>query len=536
VASGCPAPLSPICAIGSGVGSIVSGATGSVANDVLSAIVGWIVDGADWLLQHIGDAISSTTSVHVEAPWFESHYAVMASIAAILAVPMLLLAAIQAVFQQSPSVLLRAAFVQLPLAGLLTAVAVQLVQLSLTATDELCSMVSASSGGDIAKVLGRVGTALMTMGVGPMPGFIVTVGGLLIVAGGLVLWLELVVRAAAIYVAVLFLPLALASLVWPAVSHWCRRLVDTIAALVLSKFVVVSVLSLAVGALGNGTGFDAVLAGGALLLLAAFTPFSLLRLLPMLEVGAAMQLEGARQRVRHAVASMPTGAASYALARAKQSMIPPADPGPVGSGSVLDAGAPGSTDGGTDPADGGGPPGSTADGAGFGFGQGAGGALDVVSEGGGGAGEAAFVGAISPEAALASRLSSELGKDTLVPPPGGIPIWEGDPVATKQLLEHLARLEGPPIPDGAGGGALPGVQNPLYGGNVPANRFVPGPADRWPGWPSSASTGGGEATSSAGPTGPSGPLGPSPEAAREEMWSPWDDEDDPDIPSEYFFD
>ena len=67
-------------------------------------------------------------------------------------------------------------------------------------------------------------------------------------------WVELLIRAAAVYVAVLFLPLALASLAWPAIAHWCRRLVDTLVALVLGKFVIVSVLSLAAGALAGGTG------------------------------------------------------------------------------------------------------------------------------------------------------------------------------------------------------------------------------------------------------------------------------------------
>ena len=97
----------------------------------------------------------------------------------------------------------------------------------------------------------------------------------------LVLWLELVVRAAAVSVAVLFLPLALAALVWPAVAHWCRRLADTLVALVLSKLVVAAVLSLAAGALagglgrrggGSGGGFAAVVTGIALLLIATWRP------------------------------------------------------------------------------------------------------------------------------------------------------------------------------------------------------------------------------------------------------------------------
>ena len=86
------------------------------------------------------------------------------------------------------------------------------------------------------------------------PTFVLFLGGMAVVVGAVLVWVELLLRAAAVYVAVLFLPLALASLAWPAISHWCRRLVDTLVALVLSKFVIVAVLSLAVGALAAGTG------------------------------------------------------------------------------------------------------------------------------------------------------------------------------------------------------------------------------------------------------------------------------------------
>ncbi len=106
-------------------------------------------------------------------------------------------------------------------------------------------------------------------------------------------------RTAAIYVAVLFLPLALATLVWPSVSHWCRRLAETLAALVLSKLVVVATLSLAAGALAGHDGsadLSGVVSGAALLLLAALSPYALLRLIPAVEAGAVMHLEGASRR------------------------------------------------------------------------------------------------------------------------------------------------------------------------------------------------------------------------------------------------
>jgi hypothetical protein len=119
----------------------------------------------------------------------------------------------------------------------------------------------------------------------------------------------------------------LASLAWPAIAHWCRRLVDTLVALVLGKFVIVSVLSLAAGALAGGAGstpsgagggspgggFAAVLGGAALLLLAAFAPWALFRLLPFLEAGAVGHLEGLSHRARHTLAAPARSLAVVAM-------------------------------------------------------------------------------------------------------------------------------------------------------------------------------------------------------------------------------
>ncbi|MGH9044450.1 MAG: hypothetical protein ACRDVP_06410, partial [Acidimicrobiales bacterium] len=123
--------------------------------------------------------------------------------------------------------------------------------------------------------------------------------------------------------ATLFLPLALASLVWPSTSAWCRRLLETIAALVLSKFVIVAVLSLAVGALsGASDSIAAELAGGALLLVAAFTPFTLIRLVPVFESGAVMGLERAVQRAGHHALDAPRSVGALALGQIGSERLP----------------------------------------------------------------------------------------------------------------------------------------------------------------------------------------------------------------------
>ena len=154
-------------------------------------------------------------------------------------------------------------------------------------------------------LLTGVTTGLVAAAADPtIASFVLLLIALLVAVAAFVLWIELLIRAAAVYVAVLFLPLALATLVWPAVSHWCRRLVETLAALILSKFVIVATLSLAAGAVSSGTagtgahgaGFSAVLAGGALLVMATFVPFAILRLIPAVEAGAVTHLDGLRAR------------------------------------------------------------------------------------------------------------------------------------------------------------------------------------------------------------------------------------------------
>jgi hypothetical protein len=338
--------LNPLCYAVSAVGSI----GGSVASAGIGAVLGglsqWVASGAEWLLSQIGDVLVSTTTIDLGASWFTTHYKVMTELAAVVVLPLLLVSTLQAVYRQNASQLLRAFFVQLPLALLLGVVAIQIVILCLSATDAMCAEVVGGAGSDVKTLLSGMTRGLVVAGGDPaMATFVLLLVGLLVAAAAFVLWLELLVRAAAVYVAVLFLPLAMATLVWPSVAHWCRRLVETLTALILSKFVIVATLSLAAGAVASGTagtgdagaGFASVLAGGALLVLATFVPFSILRLIPMVEAGAIAHLEGARQRGATSLTRVPRTAAQYALRKgmaASGAAKLAAQAGPPGTGGA----------------------------------------------------------------------------------------------------------------------------------------------------------------------------------------------------------
>ena len=319
--------LGPACqsALGSAAGpvtSLPSQVAGLGADSVLNAAATWVTSGATWLLGQIGSALQSSTQIDLGASWFTAHFETMAALAGVVIVPLLLLGIVQAIHRQSTSMLLRSILINVPVALLLTGAAVKLVQLGLALVDAMSSDVAHGAGLDTGHFLTATTTALSgpLAGAPATPAFVLFLGGLAVVFGSFLLWIELMVRAAAVYVAVLFLPLALASLAWPAVAHWCRRLVDTLVGLVLSKFVIVTVLSLAVSALAGGTngqgsggGFSSVLGGAALLFLAAAAPWALFRLLPFAEAAAISHLEGVGHRSVQSVSGPTKGLATSAL-------------------------------------------------------------------------------------------------------------------------------------------------------------------------------------------------------------------------------
>jgi hypothetical protein len=422
-------------AVGSAVGSAATQVAGFGANSVLDALGGWVSDGATWLLAQIGTVIGDSTGIDLGASWFTAHYQTMAVLAAVVILPLLLLGIMQSIYRQNASMLIRSVVVNVPLAILLTAVAVKLVALGLAVTDSLSSAVSNGAGLDTGDFLSSVTADLSgatAAGQPSAPTFVVFLGGLAVVFGALMVWIELLIRSAAVYVAVLFLPLALASLAWPAIAHWTRRLVDTLVALILGKFVIVSVLSLAAGALAGGTGstpsgsgasaaaggggFGAVLAGAALLLLSAFAPWALFHLLPFVEAGAVGHLEGISHRARQ-VASAPAKGLAHVAMRA-----PLAGAGAGVAATSLGGAAAGAIGG------------SAVHGAAAGGG---------IRGGDGGDGS-------RPEPGPSSADSTGVG--TTEAPGHGIPGWEVDPEATAtarrlgldQPGEGMADLRGAP--------------------------------------------------------------------------------------------
>jgi hypothetical protein len=158
--------------------------------------------------------------------------------------------------------------------------------LLLSATDEMSNLVSGFAVGGASHFLTQAAEAFVLSG-GDL--FFVFVVAVIATAAAIALALEMMVRAAAVYIIVLMLPMVFAAMVWPARRVWAIRLVELLVALIVSKFVIVAVLSLA-GAAYAQSGTDSAtraLTAMSLLLLSTFTPWTMLKLLPFTEVAAS---------------------------------------------------------------------------------------------------------------------------------------------------------------------------------------------------------------------------------------------------------
>ncbi|HEY3774743.1 MAG TPA: hypothetical protein VGL69_17200 [Solirubrobacteraceae bacterium] len=268
--------------------SISSWFVGGAIKAMLSAISSAVDGAAAEALRATGSLLSSTTSPGLLSSWFSATYWRVAALAALLTVPFLFAAAVHALVRLDLALLGRAAFGYLPLAAIGVTIAAPLTTLLLSATDEMCAVVAGAAGHDGGTALARAAAAVAGLSAAsgsPMLAFFV---GLLAVGATIGLWVELLIRAAAVDVIVLLLPLFFAAMVWPARRVWAIRAIETLIALILSKFAIVAVLTLGAAAFGGGaSGLSSSLVGATLVVLAVLSPWALLRLLPLHEVAAA---------------------------------------------------------------------------------------------------------------------------------------------------------------------------------------------------------------------------------------------------------
>lgn len=296
----CP---SQIIDAGSGFASSVAK---QAASSVIDAVGSGLTQAAAWLVAHVMELIQSTTSPDLGAAWFSAETGLMEQVAVTVILPVLMAATIGPVLRQDGRRLFRIWGVGLPLGLFAGYAGSQLAGLGLAATDQLCGLVIGSHSQQLGRQFAQAMTGGTVLGA---PLFVQIILAVLTLCGAVLLWLELTVRSAGVYVATFFMPLALVAYIWPSTAGIAKRAVEILVSLILSKFVIVASISLGLAALAGG-GVDAPISGAAILLIAAFAPFTLFRLAPVVEASAIAHLEGMSRRPVRAAARAATTVAT----------------------------------------------------------------------------------------------------------------------------------------------------------------------------------------------------------------------------------
>ncbi|MFV0135058.1 hypothetical protein ACLGIH_17870 [Streptomyces sp. HMX87] len=281
-------PAKDYCERGEGGGTGGGGSTTPLndptsALDPLSSLAKGCADAAAWTIDKLSAAVQDTAEVDFTNPTFLKQYAVVFAASTILTLLLWLLAVAKRAVRGVPfTTAVSEAIGFLWLTVLASAFTPLILYTIVSATDGVTDVLAKATGDQTDTFFGTFSAALEKgedIGGGPI--MLIVVSLVSILAAG-VLWLELVIRAALLYVGALLGTVVYAGLVdknlWGHVRRWAGIMI----AVILVKPVIVIVLGLA-GALSADDGpdaFSAVVSGLAIILLAIFASAMIYRFVP----------------------------------------------------------------------------------------------------------------------------------------------------------------------------------------------------------------------------------------------------------------
>ncbi|MEV5887516.1 hypothetical protein AB0L74_33595 [Streptomyces sp. NPDC052020] len=251
--------------------------------DPLSSLAKGCADAASWTVDKLSEAVRETANVDFTNQTFLQQYAVVFAASTVLTLLLWLLAVAKRAVRGVPlGTALSEAIGFLWLTVLASAFTPLILYTVVSATDGITDVLAKATGDQTDAFFGTFSAALDKgddIGGGPI--MLIVVSLVSILAAG-VLWLELVIRAALLYVGALLGTVVYAGLVdknlWGHVRRWAGIMI----AVILVKPVIVIVLGLA-GALSADDGpgaFSAVVSGLAIILLAIFASAMIYRFVP----------------------------------------------------------------------------------------------------------------------------------------------------------------------------------------------------------------------------------------------------------------
>ena len=210
----------------------------------------------EWMIDAVLDCLDAMMSMIQNAPepdvtrgnvWFIEQYGMVYQMALLLIVPLALVATISALLKGGIAELLKTYLIGIPVAVLGTVVALSVITFMLKIDQSFTDALLAQLSLDYAVFVDAVAnTQTDTEDLGSL--FLLCLIFLFMTLSVMFVWLELIFRAIAIYLAVLFLPLGFAAYIWRGSRSWYSRLARMIVGLVMMKFLIVAALAFGFGA------------------------------------------------------------------------------------------------------------------------------------------------------------------------------------------------------------------------------------------------------------------------------------------------
>ncbi|GAA2937974.1 hypothetical protein GCM10010518_26230 [Kitasatospora cinereorecta] len=269
------------------------------ALDPLTSLARGCADAASWTVGKLSEAVEGTATVDFTNEKFLQQYAVVFAASTILTLVLWLLAVAKRAIRGVPlTTAISEAVGFLWLTVLASAFTPLILYTVVSATDGVTEGISTATGGQTDVFFGSFAEALKKgTDIGGGPIMLIVVSLVSILAAG-ILWLELVIRAALLYVGALLGVVVYSGLVdknmWGHVRRWAGIMI----AVIMVKPVIVIVLGLA-GALSEDDGpnaMSAVVSGLAIILLAIFASAMIYRFVP----GFGDEIQGARTNRKQA--------------------------------------------------------------------------------------------------------------------------------------------------------------------------------------------------------------------------------------------
>ena len=286
-----PGPGDVIGGIGGFFGGLAEDAGQAIVDYVLEFIFGLIAQAVASITGALAQSFNgASTRVDLTGGWFtteggSSVTAMSSVIAGSLVLVFLFLSLIRAMFAGEFSTMWRAALVDVPIAFLATALTVVVASALLAMVDEASATLLGAEGEQLA----AFGDSLADMEQLSLAGLLGILFGLLFIIGAVLVWIQLLVRAALIYIVIAFAPITWVTRAYPGTRGIAKRGAEIAIALIVSKFVMAVSFRLGAEAMassGVATGevdLSAMLVGSSIMLMTAFMPWMIFKVIPAVE-------------------------------------------------------------------------------------------------------------------------------------------------------------------------------------------------------------------------------------------------------------